>query len=273
MIGFTLESEISGGIMNRREFLKMSAMAVAAPAFGKVQKTADRKAATSLFKITPHVQLLNEDAVAIVWVTHSKSTGYVTWSQDGWKTTERAWDEEDGLLSANSTLHRAFISGIDPSKPLEYKAHSRAFDKFGPYSVSYSGVEEVCSGTEVRNSSEILRTVALLLKRIIGSGRTLNVNYLRLEFKRLLCFGSEFKCTLDYKRTTNVLLSNNFIVFKLCIFKNNLKIFKIATIVKLDEAEHVGSTNSSCPTCNSNFLSRKFFGRCKDFFDSNAFHF
>lgn len=149
MIGFTLESEISGGIMNRREFLKMSALAVSAPAFGKSapQNMADGIEEASLFKIRPHVQLLNEDAVAIVWVTHSKSTGYVTWSQDGWKTTERAWDEEDGLLSANSTLHRAFISGIDPLKPLEYKAHSRPFKNFGPYSVSYSGVEEVCSGT------------------------------------------------------------------------------------------------------------------------------
>ena len=133
--------------MNRRDFLKMSALAVAAPAFGKVQKTADRKAATSLFKITPHVQLLNEDAVAIVWTTHSDATGYVTWSQDGWKTSSRAWDEEDGLLSANCKLHRAFISGIDPSKPLEYKAHSRAFKVFDPYSVSYNGEEEVFSGT------------------------------------------------------------------------------------------------------------------------------
>ena len=128
--------------MNRRDFIKMSALVAAAPVFGEVPSASGK----SLFKILPHIQLLNEDAVAVVWETFLDATGYVTWSQDGWRTSSHVWEEEDGLLSANRTMHRAFIGGMDPSKPLEFRAHSRAFDKFGPYSVSYRGEEAVFEG-------------------------------------------------------------------------------------------------------------------------------
>lgn len=134
--------------MNRRDFIKFSTLAAVTPALSASAQEVppDAKKAKSIFKIRPHVQLLNEDALAIVWVTHCNSTGYVTWSQDGWKTSSRAWDEEDGLLSANGTIHRASVFGIDPSKPFEYKVHSRAFSHFGPYRVSYNGEEETITG-------------------------------------------------------------------------------------------------------------------------------
>lgn len=139
--------------MDRREFLKLSAIAATVPAFGGAfaQSSAgskgDSASVGSLFKVKPHVQLLAEGTVGIVWITHKPSTGYVTWSQDGWATSNRAWSEEDGLLSANTTIHRATVDGFDPAKPLEFKAHSRAFGLFGPYKVNYDGAEEIQGGT------------------------------------------------------------------------------------------------------------------------------
>jgi hypothetical protein len=99
------------------------------------------------FRVRPHLQLLDENRVAVVWMTSAKTTGYVTWSQDGWKTTHTAWCETDGLLDANSYQHKAVIVGFNPHLKLEYRAHSRTFGNFGPYSVSYVGEEETVGGT------------------------------------------------------------------------------------------------------------------------------
>lgn len=140
--------------MNRRDFLKLSTMAAAAApvitALGAPAKKPDAKPQTpkgaALFKVKPYVQLFDEDKVCMSWMTAEKTTGYVTWSQDGWKTKNRAWDEKDGLLDANFLVHRATIEGFDPKKPLLYRIHSRPFDKFGPYGVRYSAPEETLDG-------------------------------------------------------------------------------------------------------------------------------
>ena len=141
--------------MNRRDFLKMSSLAAVVPSFGltAAQKGSDKSFSpasvtdnpVSCFRVKPYVQLLDENKVSVVWMTTEKATGYVTWSQDGWETSRRAWNECDGLLDANTLVHRAVIEGFDSRKRLEYKVHSRVFANFGPYKVKYSRKEEVLS--------------------------------------------------------------------------------------------------------------------------------
>jgi hypothetical protein len=133
--------------MNRREFLGLSTLAAVSPslaAFG-ADLNAPAPAPASCFRVKPHAQLLENDSVAIVWMTHRPATGYVTWSQDGWATQKRAWLETDGLLAANACVHRAVIDGFDPRKRLDYKVHSRVFRYFGAYKVAYAAEEEVLS--------------------------------------------------------------------------------------------------------------------------------
>jgi hypothetical protein len=129
----------------RREFLACAG-AAAIPASGVFGATASKQAAVSLFRVRPHLQLLTESSVAVVWMTMGKTTGYVTWSQDGWDTIYTAWQETDGLLDANALVHKAVIEGFDPHRRLEYRIHSRPFGKFAPYNVSYSGDEEILNG-------------------------------------------------------------------------------------------------------------------------------
>ena len=114
--------------MNRREFMKLSAMAIAAPSFGKATTPDNTPTSnqpskppqqSSIFRVKPHIQLFSENTVEIVWITNVNATGYVTWSQDNWKTFTRAWNEEDGLLSANTNIHRALITDFNPKKPYE----------------------------------------------------------------------------------------------------------------------------------------------------------
>ena len=143
--------------MNRRDFLKISAFAAATPSIGAfaalpasdgIQSPAPASGSSapkSCFTVKPHVQLLDENKVAISWMTSKKATGYVTWSQDGWVTKHTAWSESDGLLNANTLSHRAVVAGFDPHKRMEYKVHSRVFASFKPYKVAYAHKEEVLS--------------------------------------------------------------------------------------------------------------------------------
>lgn len=132
--------------LTRREFLVgVSAGATVSPAVTFGDKGAD--SAAECFRVKPHLQLLDENSVAVVWMTGEKATGYVTWTQDNWNTTHTAWREKDGLLDANSYMHKAVINGFDPHRRLDFRVHSRIFGNFGPYTVSYAGDEAIDSGT------------------------------------------------------------------------------------------------------------------------------
>ena len=132
---------------NRREFLRLSAVAAAAaPALGVrggaiSAAPTPSAAAAVMFSALPHVQLLGGDSVGIAWMTAVRATGRVTWSQDGWATEHVAVHGEDGLLDANSFTHKAVLRGVDLRKPLQYRVHSRAIGKFDIYGIGYAGDE------------------------------------------------------------------------------------------------------------------------------------
>lgn len=136
---------------SRRSFLRFSAAAaagLAAPRFSAFAADPAKYgfqgldgAAAAMFDTLPHVQLLGADSVGIAWMTAVKATGRVTWSQDGWRTERTAVHGEDGLLDANSFVHKAVLHGMDLRKPLQYRVHSRRIGKFDVYGIGYAGDE------------------------------------------------------------------------------------------------------------------------------------
>jgi len=133
-------------IESRRAFIAGIGAAAVMPVADAFGGAATNGAEALRFRVLPHLQLLKENRVAVVWMTKTKATGYVTWSQDGWKTTHTAWRETDGLLDANFYVHKTVIDGFDPHLRLEYRAHSRTIGNFGPYNVSYAGEEDAVDG-------------------------------------------------------------------------------------------------------------------------------
>ena len=126
----------------------MSAVAAAMPASsacgGAISAApAPEGAAAVMFRVLPHVQLLGADSVGVVWMTAVKATGRVTWSQDNWVTVHAAVSEEDGLLDANSFMHKAVAKGVDLHKPLKYRVHSRRIGKFDVYGIGFAGDESM----------------------------------------------------------------------------------------------------------------------------------
>ena len=80
-------------------------------------------------------------------MTTQPATGYVTWSQDGWKTERRSWMQCDGLRDSNSRVHRTLVAGFDPTRPIQWRAHSRPIAEFGGYKIRYAGEEQSVEGT------------------------------------------------------------------------------------------------------------------------------
>ena len=86
------------------------------------------------------------------------------------------------------------------------------------------GVESVRTGTEMRDRAEILKRVALLLKRKIGSRCALKHDLGRLELEGLGSLGSQHENTLANEGRANVLLNDLLVVREFFALNNDLKI-------------------------------------------------
>ena len=136
---------------NRRGFLQLSAVAAAGLGGPRLSAFAADPAkygfqglsgaAAAMFDTLPHVQLLGADSVGVAWMTAVKATGRVTWSQDNWRTEHVSVYNEDGLLDANSFIHKTVLTGVDLRKTLQYRVHSRRIGKFNVYGIDYAGDE------------------------------------------------------------------------------------------------------------------------------------
>lgn len=127
--------------------LLLYCLAAAVPVLAQVpQKEAETNALAEvrgeptegLFTVQPWVQLLDPNRLGVGWITAEPADGVVEWTQedagDSWR---EAWYSQDGLRQANGTAQRAVIEGYDPSKPIRFRARSRAITSFKPYSVTF----------------------------------------------------------------------------------------------------------------------------------------
>lgn len=119
--------------------------AVAAQGESEVKREA--VSTNALISVKPHLQLMGETSIGVVWMTREKADGWVEWSQDGGETWQTAWNQRDGLkVDANDCIHKIVVEGYDPTKPLKYRVRSRAYTSFGPYKVVHSGEEGTYKG-------------------------------------------------------------------------------------------------------------------------------
>ena len=79
--------------------------------------------------------------LGVGWMTSQPADGVVEWTQT-FETGQpvvwqEAWFSEDGLRQANGTAQRAVIEGYDPTRPIRFRARSRAISSFKPYKVIF----------------------------------------------------------------------------------------------------------------------------------------
>ncbi len=99
------------------------------------------QATQGVIAVQPWAQLMGAGRLGVGWMTSQPADGVVEWTQT-FETGQpvvwqEAWFSEDGLRQANGTAQRAVIEGYDPTRPIRFRARSRAISSFKPYKVIF----------------------------------------------------------------------------------------------------------------------------------------
>jgi hypothetical protein len=97
----------------------------------------------------PYLQNLSEDSVTIMWHTEKPAYGWVEYGKTD-ALGKKADTVIDGLRSANTTLHKIRITGLEPGIEYYYRVCSKPIESFAPYEVVFD--ETLYSGTYAFNT-------------------------------------------------------------------------------------------------------------------------
>ena len=99
------------------------------------------------------------------------------------------------------------------------------------------GGEEVRARPEVLYRAQELHAVALLLQRVVGRGRALDLDGVRLELEGLLGLRREHELAADYERRADVLAGDLVVVGEARALEHDLQVAVRRAVVERDEAE------------------------------------
>lgn len=83
----------------------------------------------------PVVQIVDDNTLSVTWTTNSNSTGFVEYGPDE-KNLVRIYPSKDGIIDANTTLHKVNIPINNKSKFI-YRVGSTCINNYYPNSVEY----------------------------------------------------------------------------------------------------------------------------------------
>ena len=84
----------------------------------------------------PCLQSPGEDSMTVLWMTDKNSTAWVEYGTNG-TLAHKAVAAHDGLIDANTRLHKVKLTGLVPGTKYQYRVGSTEIVKFGPYSVTF----------------------------------------------------------------------------------------------------------------------------------------
>ena len=132
--------------MEKREFLTvalglgaMGPTLLAAAPEEKPAAVAATKGA-SLFRTGPYLQNLSGTAATVAWLTRTKCHSWVEWGESE-ALGNMAQSVVDGQITANNTLNKITLDGLEPGKAYSYRICSREIIKYNPYGVEWGATE------------------------------------------------------------------------------------------------------------------------------------
>ena len=84
----------------------------------------------------PYLQNPGPSSVTVMWVTGPNAAGWLEYGRDG-TTPTQVLPVRDGLIDANTRVHRVTLTGLDPDTSYTYRIVTRPIVSFGPYKVDY----------------------------------------------------------------------------------------------------------------------------------------
>jgi hypothetical protein len=100
------------------------------------QTPADRVPAPLHIVAGPYLQEACPTAMTVMWLTDRTGASWVEYGPDGTLGT-KAIASADGLLDADTRIHRVRLTGLVPDTPYTYRVVAREILHFGPYMVEY----------------------------------------------------------------------------------------------------------------------------------------
>lgn len=95
----------------------------------------------SLFHIEPYLQNISETEATVTWLTQTKCHSWVEWGKSE-ALGNRAQSVVDGQITANNTLNKITITGLEPAQTYFYRICSREIIQYNPYRVEW-GVTDI----------------------------------------------------------------------------------------------------------------------------------
>jgi len=84
----------------------------------------------------PYLQNPGPSSMTVMWVTEPNAAGWIEYGRDG-TTPTTVLPVRDGLIEANTRVHRVRLTGLSPDTPYTYRIVTRPIVAFGPYRVDY----------------------------------------------------------------------------------------------------------------------------------------
>ena len=133
-------------------------------------------------------------------------------------------------------------------------------------------VKGIGSAAEMRNCSQELKGMLLLLERIILGRGSENGYLLGVKLKRLLLVHRFNKSSLNLKGGADALLQGNKSIRSVLLINNDLHSRKAGSVIQRNEAYGLGIANGANPTANGYILINILFRCCENIAHIDMLH-
>lgn len=144
----------------------------------------------------PYLQSTAEDSMTIIWLTDKNSTAWVEYGGRE-PLHHKAVAMHDGLIDANTHLHKIRLSGLVPGTQYQYRVGSTEIVKVGPYSVTFGTNLVSRTATFETLNKQVDRVSAVVMKDRHQNAQTLQAFWALVKDKPvdLVVFNGD---SLDY---------------------------------------------------------------------------
>ncbi|RAJ10824.1 purple acid phosphatase-like protein [Chitinophaga skermanii] len=108
------------------------------------------------FLCAPYLQNPGSTHITIFWLTNKPCYSWVEFGENAQQLSEKAHHVTNGLVDANSTLHKIVLTDLKPNTTYYYKAVSKEIVDFQPYKLTYGETifSEVYSFTTINPAAK-----------------------------------------------------------------------------------------------------------------------
>jgi UDP-2,3-diacylglucosamine pyrophosphatase LpxH len=154
----------------------------------------------------PYLQSPGDNTMTIMWITDKNSTAWVEYGAKE-PLDHKAVSTHDGLIDANTRIHKVTLSGLTPGTQYEYRVCSTEIVDFGPYSVTFGTTQTLAPATFKTLSKQMDKVSVAVMNDLHQSTPTMQTlwNLAKSAPPDLVFFNGD---SLDYLESENQIVRN-----------------------------------------------------------------